>query len=277
MLARRLRALGVVHPFPSALNALVVLGLALLAGGEPIVAAGLALAMLALQFTIGAANDYFDAAADALTKPAKPIPSGLLSRRLAAAIAVAGGALALGLAALHGPLVLVLALVMLGAGLAYDAFLKGSRWAWACFSVAFPALPIYAWYGASGQLPPRLELLLPVAALAGPALQLSNGLVDLERDRAAGLDTLAGRLGHRRALAVAGGQLALVHGLAWLTLAGGGGAPPAALAAVGLASALAVAGLPLSASARSETRERGWQAQAASLAVLAVGWLAAVL
>ena len=45
------------------------------------------------------------------------------------------------------------------------------------------------------QLPPRLELLLPIAAVAGPALQLSNGLVDIERDRAGGIATLATRLG----------------------------------------------------------------------------------
>ena len=41
---------------------------------------------------------------------------------------------------------------------------------------------------------------MPVAALAGPALQLSNGLIDLETDGAAGLRTLAVELGRRGSL-----------------------------------------------------------------------------
>ena len=42
--------LRLVHPFPSALNAILVLGIAVLAGGELPVAFQLALAMLGIQF-----------------------------------------------------------------------------------------------------------------------------------------------------------------------------------------------------------------------------------
>jgi geranylgeranylglycerol-phosphate geranylgeranyltransferase len=205
---------AVVHPFPSALNALLVLALALLAGGTLPAAAGLALSMLALQFAIGAANDVFDFEHDAATKPTKPLPRGLMSRTGASILAVLCAALALGLAFVYGPVVLLLAGLMLSAGLVYDAYLKRGPWAWTAFSVAFPILPLYAWYGASGLPPPHYQLLLPMAVLAGPALHLANGLVDLERDRAAGMDTLAVRLGRRRSVIVMVSLLAVVHGAA---------------------------------------------------------------
>ncbi|HUG47999.1 MAG TPA: UbiA family prenyltransferase [Candidatus Limnocylindria bacterium] len=276
---RRLRpgALRLVHPFPSVLNALLVLGLALLAGASPAIAGVLALAMLALQFSIGASNDYFDADLDARSKPAKPIPAGLVARRTAVAVALACGALALLTAAALGPVVLLMAAVMLGAGLAYDAFLKGGPWAWTAYAVAFPILPLYAWYGASAEWPPRSELLLPLAALAGPALHLANGLVDVESDRAAGLRTLAAVLGRRVGLAAMAVVLAGIHGLAWLTLVLGGGTSSAGMALVGLATLLAAAGLRLSAAVSPPARERGWQAQALSICLLALGWLASAV
>jgi len=273
----RLAALRLVHPFPSALNALLVLGLALLAGAAPEVALTLALAMLLLQFSIGAANDYFDVEADARTKPAKPIPRGLVSRRTALGVAVGSGGLALALAGAAGLTVLLLAAVMLAAGWAYDAALKPTAWGWACFAVAFPLLPVYAWWGAAGELPPRAELLLPLAALAGPALQLANGLVDLERDRLAGLSTLPVRLGRAGSLLAMGLLLGVIHGLAWLTLVGGEGGGLPSVLLVGPAGLLAGLGLALSSSLAPPRREMGWQAQALAIAGLAVGWLAAVL
>jgi 4-hydroxybenzoate polyprenyltransferase len=271
----RWRAIAVVHPFPSALNALLVLGLALLAGGGPARSAGLAVAMLALQFSIGAANDYFDADLDARSKPGKPIAAGLLSRPAAGSVALLCAGMAMIVAGLYGPVVLLLAAAMLGAGLAYDAFLKRGPWAWAAYSVAFPLLPVYAWWGASGQLPPRPELLLPLAALAGPALQLANGVVDVESDRRAGITTLVDHLGPERALAVMGALLGVIHGLAWLTLVLAREAGAASLLFVAGASLLAALGLLLSAARRGRLRERGWQAQASAIAILALGWLSA--
>ena len=273
---RRLATLRLVHPFPSALNALLVVGLGLLAGGAPATVAALGLAMVLLQFSIGAANDYFDADLDARTKPGKPIAAGLVDRKTAAIVASLCGVLALAVAALVGPLELLLAGAMLGAGLAYDAWLKPTAWGWLAFALAFPLLPVYAWLGASGELPPRPELLLPVAALAGPALQLANGLVDIEADRRAGIVTLPVRLGRRLSLAAMAGLLVVIHGLAWLTLVLGGPATAGGLALAG-ASGLAAVGLALSASAAVARRENGWRAQALSICLLAVGWLAGVL
>jgi 4-hydroxybenzoate polyprenyltransferase len=232
--------------------------------------------MLGIQFCIGAVNDLFDEELDARSKPRKPIPARLVSRHEAAAVALLAGATGLGIAAVvrqFDPILLVMAAVMLGAGLVYDARLKSTAFGWVCFAVAFPILPVFAWYGATGTLPPRWEVLLPVALLAGPALQLANGLVDYETDRAAGLRTLPVVLGRRLSLLAMAALLLTIHGLAWLTLAPSV-APPATLL-IATASALAVGGIVLSARPHSRSREVGWMLQAASIAVLAVSWLLA--
>jgi 4-hydroxybenzoate polyprenyltransferase len=273
-MTRLISALRLVHPFPSLVNSALVLGLALLAGGGPLRSALLAMGMLGLQFCIGTVNDLYDAPVDRVAKPWKPIAAGVVSRRAAQVVALiaGGGGLALATAAAGGA-TLAMAAAMLACGLLYDARLKPTAWAWACFSVAFAILPIYAWYGAAGQLPPRPEFLLPLAALAGPVIQLSNGLADLERDAAAGLRTLAARLGRRSALLVIGLLLAVIHGLAWMTLTR---ATTAALAPVAGASALALLGLGLSAAQRPAWREVGWMIQACALALLGLAWVAAV-
>ncbi|MGI8928419.1 MAG: UbiA family prenyltransferase [Candidatus Limnocylindrales bacterium] len=273
--------LRLVHPFPSALNALLVLGIALIAGA-PIERAGLlALTMLGLQFCIGAVNDLFDEALDAKSKPFKPIPAGRVSRRAAWLVAAVFGGGGLALSGLVNPpdlLPLALAATMLGAGLVYDAVLKPTAFGWVCFAVAFPLLPIYAWYGSTGTLPPQWEILVPVAILAGPALQLANGVIDLETDRAAGLRTFAVALGRRRSLALMAVALVVIHALAWITLLptdaveADGSAVAVALLS-GTAGALALGGMVASAQRTRVMRETGWTAQAASIATLALAWL----
>lgn len=266
--------LRLVHPFPSALNALLVLGVALIAGATIQRAGLLAAAMLGLQFCIGAVNDLFDEALDAKSKPFKPIPAGRVSRRQAWLVAFLSGGGGLAMAALIDPpdlLPLAMVAAMLGTGLVYDALLKPTVFGWACLAVAFPILPVYAWYGATAMLPPRWEILLPVAALAGPALQLANGLIDLEPDRSAGLRTLAVALGHRNSLAIMAMAVVVIHLLAWFTV------PPTAGEAMpllaGIAGALALGGLVASAQQASIMRQIGWTGQAASIAVLAIAWL----
>ncbi len=263
-----------VHPFPSALNSALVLGIAFVAGADAQRAALLALGMLGLQFCIGAVNDLFDVSLDAVSKPSKPIPSGQVTERTAIAVAAAtgGGGLLLAAAATgFDPLVVLLYGVMLGAGLVYDAWLKPTRFAWVCFSVAFPLLPVYAWFGATGELPPRWEVLLPVAALAGPALQIANGLVDLELDAAGGLRTLPVSLGRRWSVLVMAALMGVIHLLAWVTLPPD--ASPLVGAISGAAGAVALSGVTLSRMDPRPLRGLGWSAQAASIAVLGFGWL----
>ena len=196
----RIRALAVLHPFPSCLNAILVAGLYRLAGGDLGHAALLGLGMLGIQFAIGSINDVADADADVVTKPTKPIATGLLSRTAALRIGVGCAAVGLAIYATFGAVLLVLAVLMLVIGVAYDLRLKRAGLGWLCYAAAFPLLPLSTWLAATGELPPRAALLLPVAALAGPALQLANGLVDLERDRRSGIPApvVAGSAGRER-------------------------------------------------------------------------------
>lgn len=268
-MARPLSALRLVHPFPSLLNSALVFGLALLAGGGIEMSALLAAGMLGLQFCIGTVNDLFDEGMDREAKPWKPIAAGIVSRSAATAVALVAGGGGLALASLAAGLPsLAMAAAMLACGLVYDAWLKPTAWAWLCFSVAFAILPVYAWHGATGQLPPRPEFLLPLAALAGPLIQLSNGLADAERDAAAGIRTLTTRLGRRGSLLVIAALLVVIHALAWLTVA-----QIWNLAVIAGASGLALAGLLLSASHQPARREIGWMVQAVAIALLALAWV----
>src|SRR4029434_1399621 len=88
---------------------------------------------------------------------------------------------------------------MLLAGLVYDARLQRTAFSWLPFAIAFPQLPLHPCFGAGAHAPPGSQFLLPVACLAGPTLQLANGLVDVERDAAGGVRGLVARLGRRRA------------------------------------------------------------------------------
>lgn len=272
----RLRALAVLHPFPSALNAILVAGLFRLAGGDIGRGCLLGCGMLGIQFAIGALNDVADAEDDAVTKRTKPIAARLLSRSSALRIGIGCAALGLAVYAAYGTLPLLLAAGMLGIGLAYDFGLKRHGLGWLCWAAAFPLLPLSTWLAASGGLPPRPEILLPVAALAGPALQLANGLVDLERDRATGIPAPVVRLGRRNSIVLLGCLLVAVYGLAWLSLLGRP-AMTTAYAAAGLGSGFAILGVALSAMEAPARRERGWQAQALGIVLLAAGWVAAVV
>ena len=266
---RRLRALRLLHPFPSFLNASLVALIAWVADAGLATVALLALAMLGMQFAIGVTNDIVDQELDARAKPWKPIPAGLVSQRTATAIALATGVIGLVLALLAGSIEALLWSGMLACGLAYDLRLKPTPWAWACFSIAFALLPIYAWYGAAAAMPPQWPFLITLAVLAGPALQLANGLVDLETDEAAGLQTLAVRLGRRGVLITMAVLLAVIHVAAWLTLAPLGGA----VGFVYLTTASGVAAISLWLSSGAPAARRiGWTGQALAVAILAAAW-----
>ena len=250
----------------------------MVAGGGPARAVALGLAMLGIQFSIGAVNDLFDEDVDRRTKPHKPIPQGAISRRATGVLALFSSGAGLAISGTFGPPVLALALGMYGAGLAYDALLKPTPWGWLAYAVAFPLLPLYAWMGAGAGVPPRAELLLPVAALAGPTLALANGIVDLERDRAAGVSGPAVVMGRQRTLGALTALQLIVHTIAWASLVSSpvaDGAP--ALGLVAAATVLVVVGLRWSASASPARRERGWEVQAVAIALLGTGWLVAGL
>ena len=67
-----------------------------------------------------------------------------------------------------------LAVVVLGVGVAYDLWAKGTPWSWLPFAVGIPLLPVYGWVGATGSPPGFFAVLVPMAVLAGAALAIAN-------------------------------------------------------------------------------------------------------
>jgi 4-hydroxybenzoate polyprenyltransferase len=233
--------------------------------------------MAALQASIGALNDVIDAPSDAGRKPGKPIPSGLVAPATARIVAVLGAVTGFLLAAVSGWGLVALAAASLGVGYAYDLRAKGTAWSWLPFAIGVPLLPVFAWYGATGALPTSFAVLLPSAVAAGAALAMANARADLERDLAAGHESVAIRVGSDRAwwlsALLLGVVLAVALGSLWLR-----GAAAVALGASMAAGGVIAVGLglarPLGASAAR--RERAWEVQAIGVALLAAAWLAGI-
>ena len=273
---RTLGALTVVHPVPSALNAVLVAVLALIAGGDRPVAALLAIAMLGLQFSIGALNDLADVEADRVVKPRKPIPAGLVPVEWAVIVVVLGALVGLGISASLGIGVLILGAAGYASGVAYDVVMRRVGLGWLCFAAAIPLMLAWTWLAAAGTLPPGWPLLLPLAALAGPALHLANSLVDLKPDARAGRSSLATQLGARRAKAALTVMMAIILFLAWATLSSGGAYEGTGLAAATVATGVTALGVALSWQDAPRASEAGWLLQAAGLATMAAAWLASM-
>jgi 4-hydroxybenzoate polyprenyltransferase len=276
------RAIGLLrltHPFPSVLDGIATGGIALLAGAAAADAARLGVAMIAIQASIGATNDVADASADAIAKPGKPIPAGLVSARGAAAVATAAALVGLSLSIPSGWGTVVLAAAGLAVGLAYDLWLKGTPWSWLPYAVGVPLLPVYAWYGGSGTLPATFAILVPAAMAAGAALAIGNARTDVEGDRASGVASVATALGAHRAWALEVGLLVVVGAAAIVAaaVAAGTGGSVGRVALVGVAALLPIGTAIGSRDLDEVGRVRAWQAEAVGLAVLAVAWLWAVL
>lgn len=270
---RLLLALTVVHPVPSFINAILVATLVTVAGGTTDAAMLMAVAMLGYQFSIGALNDITDREADRLRRTPKPIPAGLVQVRAAAVVVVIGGAIGMGLSATFGIAVLLLGLSGYACGVAYDVALRRMRLGWLCYALAFPILLVWSWMGAVSSLPPGWPFLLPVAALAGPALHIANSLVDTAADEQTGQPSLATQLGARRARWTLAALMTAILVLAWATMASIASLSTPALVA-GLSATTAIAlGVGLSWLHGLRAREAGWVLQAVGLALLVAAWL----
>jgi 4-hydroxybenzoate polyprenyltransferase len=261
-----------VHPFPSALDAGITLVLALLAGAPAGRAVLLAVAMLAIQFSIGAVNDLSDAPADALAGRSKPLVDGRVPARIAVVVAVAAGTAGITLSALAGLFAALIALAGYGIGLAYDLRLKATAWSWLPYAAGIPLLPVFAWVGATGRLPGPMLALAGPGVLAGAALAIANALADAERDAASGTATIARALGQARALRL-GALLSLsVGGIAALSAVVLAGPIPGTWLTCAGAAAMA-GGIWIGFRGHLQ---RGWEVQAVGLGILAAGWVASL-
>ena len=258
------------------LDGLVSGSIAVLAGGLPDLAVRVGISMTLLQLGIGTVNDLVDAPRDAGRKAGKPIPAGLVPPSGAAILAAGCLGVGLVLATAISVAAALLAAAVIAIGLAYDLRLKGTAWSWLPFAVGIPILPVFGWVGARGSLDPVFVILVPAAVVAGAALAIGNALVDVERDRAAGASSVAASLGLRNASGIAAALFAVVWSLAWSSAlrAGISWTLVGAIAILGLIPVVAAARAGIVPSAR---RERIWQVEALSLALLAGLWLAAIL
>jgi len=252
-----------------------VAAISFVAGGEPLTAVRLGLSMFALQASIGALNDIVDAPRDAGRKPGKPIPAGLLSRTVAQAVVVSAAVVGIALSVPSGPLTVALAVAVLVIGYAYDLAAKGTAWSWLPFAIGIPLLPIFAWYGTTAALPAFFRVLVPAAVGAGAALAIANARADLERDVAAGIDSIAIRLGHDRAWLASTTLFAIIAVVAVVTMLMAG-APTATV--IGALSGIALIGIGVDAGRNRSPRhlERAWEFDAIGVAFLAAAWLAGI-
>ena len=238
--------------------------------------------MLGIQVAIGALNDLVDAPADAIAKPAKPIPAGLVEPRVALVIAGGGALVALGLSAISGVATLLLGAGCLGLGGLYDLRLSRTALSWLPLALALPLLPIHAWMGADGPNPALLVGLVPIGVLAGAGLALANGIVDADRDASTNRAATVVRLGRQRAWLAQTALLGAAAAIA-LLLIPGGGHPAGELAeavaslrrlSAGLGCASLAFGAVVLASGRAGIRERGWELEALGVAGLGIAWVA---
>ena len=284
----------VIHPFPTALDSLVTAALAALAGGSADVIVRLAVAMFAIQASIGATNDIVDASRDAQVKPSKPIPARDVPVSTARVLAFGALAVGLVLAASVSAAACALAVAGSAAGYAYDLRLKGTAASWVPFAVGIPVLPLFAWTGATGGVPSAVLVLAGLAVPAGAAIAIANALPDLERDRSSGIASVATALGPRRGWLVDGMLVVIVVAGAVASFAALGGfawlasdlphqpAQPSEIgllaAALGLLSLTSLAvGVRLSRSVPRSGRQRGWELQAIGVGLLAAGWIAGLV
>jgi 4-hydroxybenzoate polyprenyltransferase len=216
--ARTVRGLwGSTHPGP----ALVVTTLSLALG----IATGLDAARLALvvssvflnQLSVGLSNDAIDAGRDrAVGRTDKPIAAGVVSPRLALAVAVGAVVLSLALSAPLGFGMVAAQALMIAGAWAYNAGLKSTAVSLVPFVVSFGLFPSLATLAAPAPTVAPVWAWIAGAAL-GAAVHLTNVLPDLDDDRATGVRGLPHRLGPRVSaiLAVVGilvGAIAVLAG-----------------------------------------------------------------
>lgn len=157
----------------------------------------LLLAMLGGQLVIGVTNEIVDFADDVRYKPDKPLARGDVSLRGAEVMLLAGLGLMISSGLLLGWPSFALLILGSGLGIAYDLWLKRTRWSWLPYFLALPLVPIWVFVTLDRAEPPLL-LLYPLGALATIGVHFAQALPDVSGDRAAGLVTPTSQLGVQR-------------------------------------------------------------------------------
>lgn len=262
------------HAVPVIAVLLATLAFALVAtngnpGAGPL--ASLLIAMLGGQLAVGATNELVDVELDRISKPQKPIPAGLVSKRGARSI-VAIGLVLMVLGSLRFSwLAGLLCGLGTGIGIAYSLWFKRTIWSWLPYVLAIPLLPIWVWVALASPSA-ALIVLYPIAIPALISVHIAQSIPDLEGDRRAGIRNLTVHLGPARARRACWGLLILSISLAVVTSAVMTPNPIWCW----LAGAIALALVAINASAWHQDTERGQRTcfplAAAAVVVIGVGW-----
>ncbi|GAA0444251.1 membrane protein [Acrocarpospora corrugata] len=201
------------HPGPTlAVTALVT---ALVAGsGRPVAdCAGVALAVLAGQLSVGWCNDAVDAARDTATgQRGKPVALGLISPAAVGIAAAVALVLCVPLSLLSGVPAAAVHVSAVAVAWAYNLGVKATVLSWAPYTVAFGLVPVFVAAGLPGTPQPAWWA-VGAAALLGFGAHLANVLPDIDADLATGVRGLPQRLGARRVRVLAPVPLLLAAGL----------------------------------------------------------------
>jgi 4-hydroxybenzoate polyprenyltransferase len=197
------------HPLPTVAVTGVVTACAWSLGWRGPSLAGVLLAVLLGQLSVGWSNDAVDAEDDERAgRVEKPTVSGAVTVRalwVVACVALAASAAqSWHVAGLTGGSFHVAA-VLLAWG--YNAGLSRTSWSWVPYALAFGCVPPFLTFGLDGSPPPLW--LVAVFSIIGVSAHVANALRDLASDRGAGLGGAVVRWGPVTSARAGWGLLAL--------------------------------------------------------------------
>lgn len=231
------------HPEPTAAVTVLVTALAVMAGRGAAGSMAVAVAVLAGQLSVGWSNDAVDAHRDtACGRRDKPVASGAIPQRWAAAAAGTALALCVPLSLLSGVTAGAVHVTGVLAGWAYNLVLKRTVLSPLPYAVGFASLPAFITLGLRPAAWPAWWA-VTAAALLGVAAHLVNVLPDIGDDLAAGVRGLPQRLGPAACRWVA--PLVMLTATGVLVAGPTGEVRPAEWALGAVASAVTVAGTAL--------------------------------
>lgn len=233
-------------------------------------------AMFGGQLAVGAVNELVDADLDAVAKPNKPIPAGLVSRRGARVMAIIGLVMMAAFSLRFSFAAFALCALGTGFGIGYSLWFKRTIWSWIPYLLALPLIPIWVWIALSS-VKPGMFAIYPIGAMAVIAVQIAQSLPDIEADRKAQVRTLAVALGATRARNLCWGAMILASASAaalasWLT-----DHPARVLVAALVAIALTGVNVMIWASNAHKGALACFPCIAFAAAALGIGWTAALV
>jgi 4-hydroxybenzoate polyprenyltransferase len=189
--------LGITHPRAIAVFTLITLAVAVIAehGLPPRrLTIILILAMALIQSAVGIFNEYYDRDLDAIAKPSRPIPSGLVSARWAFRLGWITVVLGLCAAATLGLFALLVLALGAAMGILYSVRFKRSVLSWLPYAIAYPIVPLWVCVSL-GKFSPEMLLIYPIALPFSIGIHLCNQLRDFNQDAQQGMRGLVQYLG----------------------------------------------------------------------------------